>query len=127
MLRISDCGKRVPFIFGIGLSLRTLSQFLYQYGHILRKGLHVHCFTTQLYVGSRGVPCGILRPKSDWSGEDEERKLEEIETSHTLGGYRRCRYYSPLRYIKKGGGKKIVRSVKKNPTGPVPVSVPIYR
>jgi hypothetical protein len=27
---------------------------------------------------------------------DEELKLEEIEASHTLGGYRRCRCYSAL-------------------------------
>ncbi len=30
--------------------------------------------------------------------EDEEIKFEEIETSHTLGGYRRCRSYSVVRY-----------------------------
>ena len=32
--------------------------------------------------------------------KDEERKLEEIETSHTLGvnQSRRCRYYSVVRY-----------------------------
>ena len=29
---------------------------------------------------------------------DEELKLEEIEASHTLGGYRRCRCYSAVRY-----------------------------
>ena len=26
--------------------------------------------------------------------KDEDLKLEEIEASHTLGGYRRCIYYS---------------------------------
>ncbi len=26
------------------------------------------------------------------------KELEEIEASHTLGGYRRCRYYSVVRY-----------------------------
>jgi hypothetical protein len=30
--------------------------------------------------------------------KDEELKLEEIEVSHTLGGYRRCRSYSVVRY-----------------------------
>ena len=30
--------------------------------------------------------------------KDEEVKLEEIESSHTLGGYRRCRCYSVVRY-----------------------------
>jgi predicted double-glycine peptidase len=30
--------------------------------------------------------------------KEEELKFEEIEDSHTLGGYRRCRYYSPVRY-----------------------------
>jgi hypothetical protein len=30
--------------------------------------------------------------------KNEELKLEEIEASLTLGGYRRCRYYSPVRY-----------------------------
>ncbi len=30
--------------------------------------------------------------------KDEELKLEEIEASHTLGGYRRCRCYSAVRY-----------------------------
>jgi hypothetical protein len=30
--------------------------------------------------------------------KDENLKLEEIEVSHTLGGYRRCRCYSPVRY-----------------------------
>ena len=30
--------------------------------------------------------------------KDEELKLEEIESSHTLGGYRRCRCYSAVRY-----------------------------
>ena len=30
--------------------------------------------------------------------KDEELKIEEIETSHTLGGYRRCRCYSAVRY-----------------------------
>ena len=30
--------------------------------------------------------------------QDEEVNLEEIETSHTLGGYRRCRCYSDVRY-----------------------------
>ena len=30
--------------------------------------------------------------------KDEELKLEEIEASHTLGGYRRCKYYSTVRY-----------------------------
>ena len=29
--------------------------------------------------------------------KDEELKLEEIEVSHTLGGYRRCRCYSVVR------------------------------
>ena len=28
--------------------------------------------------------------------KDEEINLEEIEASHTLGGYRRCRCYSAL-------------------------------
>ncbi len=30
--------------------------------------------------------------------KDEEVMLEEIETSHSLGGYRRCRCYSTVRY-----------------------------
>ena len=30
--------------------------------------------------------------------KEEEVHLEEIETSHTLGGYRRCRCYSAVRY-----------------------------
>jgi hypothetical protein len=30
--------------------------------------------------------------------QDEELKLEEIEAPHTLGGYRRCEYYSAVRY-----------------------------
>ena len=30
--------------------------------------------------------------------KDEELKLEEIEASHTLGGQRRCRCYSAVRY-----------------------------
>ena len=38
------------------------------------------------------VPGPYVRP------EDEEVHLEEIESSHTLGGYRRCRYYSVVRY-----------------------------
>ena len=29
--------------------------------------------------------------------KDEELQLEEIEASHTLGGYRRCRCYSDVR------------------------------
>jgi hypothetical protein len=33
--------------------------------------------------GGKGV--GVMK--------DEELKLEEIEASHTLGGYRRCRCY----------------------------------
>ncbi len=32
------------------------------------------------------------------SFRDEELKLEEIESSHTLGGYRRGRCYSAVRY-----------------------------
>jgi hypothetical protein len=30
--------------------------------------------------------------------KDEEVNLEEIEASHTLDGYRRCRCYSSVRY-----------------------------
>jgi hypothetical protein len=30
--------------------------------------------------------------------KDEDLKFQEIETSLTLGGYRRCRYYSDVRY-----------------------------
>ncbi len=30
--------------------------------------------------------------------KDEEVKFEEIEASHTPGGYRRCEYYSAVRY-----------------------------
>ena len=30
--------------------------------------------------------------------KDEEIKLEEIEVSHTQGGYRRCRSYSVVRF-----------------------------
>jgi hypothetical protein len=30
--------------------------------------------------------------------KDEELKLEEIEASQTLGGYRRCRCYPAVRY-----------------------------
>jgi hypothetical protein len=30
--------------------------------------------------------------------KDEELKLEEIEASHTVGGQRRCRCYSTVRY-----------------------------
>jgi hypothetical protein len=30
--------------------------------------------------------------------KDEEVNLEEIEVSHTLGGYRRSEYYSVVRY-----------------------------
>ena len=30
--------------------------------------------------------------------KDEEIKLEKIEVSHTLGGYRRCRSYSVVRF-----------------------------
>jgi hypothetical protein len=30
--------------------------------------------------------------------KDEELKIEEIEVSHTLGRYRRCRCYSDVRY-----------------------------
>jgi hypothetical protein len=30
--------------------------------------------------------------------KDKDLKLEEIEVSHTIGGYRRCRYYSAVRY-----------------------------
>ena len=30
--------------------------------------------------------------------KDEVVKLEEIEASHTIGGYRRCRCYSDVRY-----------------------------
>jgi hypothetical protein len=30
--------------------------------------------------------------------KDEEVNLEEIETSHTLGGYRRCRCNSAVRH-----------------------------
>ena len=30
--------------------------------------------------------------------KNEDLKLEEIEVSHTLGGYRRCRCYSVVRY-----------------------------
>ena len=30
--------------------------------------------------------------------KDEELKVEEIEVFHTLGGYRRCRCYSVVRY-----------------------------
>ena len=42
--------------------------------------------------GSRGGVKGVGVMK------DEEVKLEEIGTSHTLGGYRRCRCYSDVRY-----------------------------
>ena len=30
--------------------------------------------------------------------KDEELNLEEIEASHTLGGYRRCRCHSAVEY-----------------------------
>jgi hypothetical protein len=30
--------------------------------------------------------------------QDEDLKFEEIEAPHTLGGYRRCEYYSAVRY-----------------------------
>ena len=30
--------------------------------------------------------------------KDEELKVDEIEVSHTIGGYRRCRCYSAVRY-----------------------------
>ncbi len=30
--------------------------------------------------------------------KDEELQLEDIEASHTLGGYRKCRCYSAVRY-----------------------------
>ena len=30
--------------------------------------------------------------------KDEDLKQEEIEASHTLGGYKRCRCYSVVRY-----------------------------
>ena len=32
--------------------------------------------------------------------KDEEVKLEEIESSHTLGGYRRCRCYSACVHVR---------------------------
>ena len=38
--------------------------------------------------------------------KDEEIKVEEIEVSHTLGGYRRCRCYSVVRYTKRFGCEK---------------------
>jgi hypothetical protein len=39
--------------------------------------------------------------------KDEEIKLEEIESSHTLGGYRRCRYYSVVRYTLVNRSRRI--------------------
>jgi hypothetical protein len=51
----------------------------------------------------QNVVCLLQRIKRKLVGEevkgvgvikDEEIKHEEIEVSHTLGGYRRCRYYS---------------------------------
>jgi hypothetical protein len=39
--------------------------------------------------------------------KDEEIKLEEIESSHTLGGYRRCRCYSVVRYTKVNRSHRI--------------------
>jgi hypothetical protein len=42
---------------------------------------------------------------------DEEIKLEEIETSHTLGGYRRCRFYSVVQYRIVGTMKNSHRTV----------------
>ena len=41
-------------------------------------------------VGEEVTGVGVMK--------DEELRLEEIESSHTLGGYGRCRYYSVVRY-----------------------------
>ena len=41
--------------------------------------------------------------------KDEEIKLEEIESSHTLGGYRRCRCYSDVRYTIVNRSHRICR------------------
>jgi hypothetical protein len=56
--------------------------------------------------------------------KDEELKLEEIKTSHTLGGYSRCRCYSAVRYTIVNRSRRICcRKVKglvtKKTHGPV--------
>ncbi len=45
--------------------------------------------TTDNLVGEEVKGVGVMK--------DEELKLEEIESSLTLGGYRRCRCYSVVR------------------------------
>ena len=39
--------------------------------------------------------------------KDEDLKHEDIETSHTLGGYRRCRCYSAVRYTTVNRSRRI--------------------
>jgi hypothetical protein len=58
--------------------------------------------------------------------KDEEVKIEEIEDSHdshTLGGYRRCRCYSDVRYTIVNRSRRICRKGKglvvKKTHGPV--------
>ena len=56
--------------------------------------------------------------------KDEEMKLEEIEDSHTLGGYRRCGCYSAVRYTIVNRSRRICCHkgkgfVVKKPHGPV--------
>ena len=60
--------------------------------------------------------CSLQRIKQKLVGEevkgvsiikDEEVKLEEIETSHTSGGCRRCRWYSVVRYTEVNRSRRI--------------------
>jgi hypothetical protein len=39
--------------------------------------------------------------------KDEELKLEELEVSHTLGGKKRCRCYSTVRYTIANRSRRI--------------------
>ncbi len=54
----------------------------------------VNCpvLSLQDLVGEEVKGVGVMK--------DEDLKIEEIEVSHTLGGCRRCRCYSTVRYTK---------------------------
>ncbi len=60
--------------------------------------------TDKTKVGEEVKGVGVMK--------DEELKFEEIEVSHTLGGYRRCTYYSVVRYTIVNRSRRICRQGK---------------
>jgi hypothetical protein len=55
--------------------------------------------------------------------KDEEIKLKKIEVSHTLGGYRRCRSYSVVRFRYTIVNRSRRICYHQGPTGPDRVKV----